>query len=106
MIEEELLREIRLQNAILRAAFRDRIDALAREVRQDPVSAAVLEALRENGRMPSGALKDAVMNNVPKGTDVSLRTITRRLADLENKGVVEQIGQSRNTGYELTRLIE
>lgn len=106
MIEEDLLREIRLQNAILRAAFRDRIDALAREVRQDAVSAALVEVLGENGRMASGALKDAAASKVPQGTDVSARTITRRLADLENKGVIEQRGQGRSTEYELTRLIE
>ena len=105
MIEEELLREIRLQNAILRAAFRDRIDGLAREVHQDAVSAAVIEVLRENGRIASGALKGAVAEKVPQGTDVSSRTISRRLADLANKGVVEQIGHGRTTGYELTRLI-
>lgn len=106
MIEEDLLREIRLQNAILRAAFRDRIDALAREVRQDAVSAAVLEVLSENGRMASGSLKDAVGKKVPQGTDVSPRTISRRLAELENKGVIEQIGRGRTTEYELTRLVE
>ncbi len=106
MIEEELLREIRLQNAILRAAFRDRIDGLAREVREDAVSAAVVEVLSEKGRTPAGALKEAVAEKVPQGTDVSSRTINRRLADLENKGVVEQIGQGRTTEYELTRLIE
>lgn len=70
MIEDELLREIRLQNAILRAAFRDRIDALAREVHQDAVSAAVVEVLSENGRTASGSLKEAVVKKVPQGTDV------------------------------------
>lgn len=105
MIEEDLLKEMRLQSAILRAAFRDRIDALAREVEQDPVAASVVNVLRENGRMASGTLKDAVSKRVPKGTDISQRTIARRFADLENKGVIEQIGQSRNTEYELTRLI-
>ncbi len=106
MIEEELLREIRLQNAILRAAFRDRIEGLDREVRQDAVSAAVVEVLSDKGRTPAGALKEAVAKKVSQGTDVSSRTINRRLADLENKGVVERIGQGRTTEYELTRLIE
>ena len=105
MIEEELLREMRLQNAILRAAFRDRIDLLAREVKEDAVSAAVIEALRENGRSASGALKKAVAEKVPQGTDVSSRTISRRLADLETKGVLEHIGQGRTTEYELTGLV-
>lgn len=106
MIEEELLREMRLQNAILRAAFGDRIDALAREVRQDAVSTAVVGVLSENGRTLSGALKDAVAKKVPEGTDVSPRTTTRRLADLENRGVVKRTGQGPSTGYELTGLIE
>lgn len=106
MLEDELLREVRLQSAILRAAFRDRIDALAREVHQDAVSRVVVEVLSESGRTAAGALKDAVVKRVPEGTDVSPRTISRRLADLENKGVVEQIGQGRSTEYVLTRLIE
>ncbi len=106
MIEEELLREIRLQNAILRAGFRDRIDAVAREVQEDAVSATVVEVLSENGRTASGSLKETVAERVPRGIDVSSRTISRRLAELENKGVVKQIGQGRTTGYELTGLIE
>jgi len=106
MLEEDLLREARLQSAILKAAFRDRIEALAKEIRSDPVSAAIVAHLAENGRTQSGALKEAAMKGVPEGTDASPRTMTRRLADLENKGVVERIGQGRTTDYELTRLIE
>ena len=105
MIEEDLLREMRLQNAILRAAFRDRIDALVREVREDVVSNAIVEVLSAGGRTSSGALKDAVGGEVPAGTDASSRTISRRLSDLENKGIVEQTGQGRNTEYELTGLV-
>ena len=31
--------------------------------------------------------------------------MTRRLADLEGKGIVEQIGQGRTVDYQLTGLI-
>lgn len=105
MLEEDLLRETRLQTAILRVAFKDRIEAVAGEIRKDAVSAAIVDHLAENGRTQSGALRDAAIKTVPQGTDVSPRTISRRLADLENKGVVERIGQGRNTEYELTGLI-
>lgn len=105
MLEEDLLRETRLQTAILKAAFRDRIDALAKEIREDAVSAAIVDHLEENGRTQSGTLKDAVMKTVPEGTDASPRTIARRLSDLENKGVLERLGQGPKTEYELTGLI-
>ena len=105
MIEEDLLREMRLQNAILKAAFGDRIEALARKVEEDAVSRAIVEVLRERDRTSSGALKDAVTERLPQGSDASSRTMTRRLADLENKGVIEQIGQGRSVDYRLTGLI-
>lgn len=105
MIEEELLREMRLQNAILKAAFGDRIEALARKVEEDAVSRAIVEVLRERGRTAAGELKEAVAERLPQGADASRRTMSRRLADLENKGVVEQIGQGRTVDYQLTGLI-
>ena len=104
MIEEELLRAARLTNAILKAAFRDRIQALAQEVAADAVSAAAVEYLEQNGRTSAGVLKDAVLKALPQGSDVSPRTFSRRLADLENKGVVERIGAARGTQYQLTGL--
>lgn len=105
MIEEDLLREMRLQNAILKAAFGDRIEALARKVEDDAVSRAIVEVLRERGRTASGALKEAAAELLPQASDPSSRTMNRRLADLENKGVIEQIGQGRTVDYQLTGLI-
>ena len=105
MIEEELLREMRLQNAILKAAFGDRIEALARKVDDDSVSRTIVDVLRDRGRTPSGVLKDAVAEKLPQGSDASSRTMNRRLADLEKKGVLEQIGQGSTTEYELTGLV-
>ena len=105
MIEDELLRQTRLQTAILRVAFADRIDALARKVDEDAVSKAMVEVLRERGKTPAGELKGAVAERLPQGTDASSRTMSRRLADLENKGIVEQIGQGSAVAYQLTGLI-
>ena len=65
MIEEDLLRETRLQSAILKAAFADRIDALARKVDEDPVARGIVEVLRERGRTASGALKEATAQRLP-----------------------------------------
>lgn len=104
-MQDELLREARLQTAILRAGFKERLDALAQAVNSDKVSAAILIHLRESGKTKSGALKEAVAKLVPSGTDVSGRTVTRRLSDLENEGVVERSGQAQNTEYNLTGLI-
>lgn len=105
MMEEELLREARLQTAILKAAFRDRLEALAKQIEMDKVSAAIISYLKEHPKARSAPLKSAVTKNVPQGTDASDRTIVRRLADLENKGVVERVGQGTNTEYLLTGLI-
>lgn len=104
-MQEELLREARVQTAILRAGFKDKLDALANEVHSDAVSAAIVSHLRDHGRTKSGPLKDAVVKLVPPGTDASSRTILRRLGDLERDGVVERVGQAANTEYELTGLI-
>lgn len=104
-MQDELLREARLQTAILRAGFKDRLDAIAKAISSDAVSAAIISYLRENGRTKSGALKEEVAKLVPVGTDASARTILRRLADLENEGVVERAGQGANTEYLLTGLV-
>jgi DNA-binding HxlR family transcriptional regulator len=105
MMEEDLLREARLQTAILKAAFRDRLEALAKQIEMDKVSAAIVSHLKEHPKAKSALLKAAVMKGVPQGTDASDRTISRRLSDLENKGVVERSGQGSNTEYMLTGLI-
>ena len=104
-MSDELLREMRLQTAILRAGFRDRLDALGKEVAADPVSQAIISHLQEVGQTKSGALKEAAPKLVSNGTDVSGRTILRRLAELENKGVIERIGTGGNIEYRLTGLI-
>ena len=104
-MQDEFLREARLQTAILRAGFKDRLEALSKTVNSDPVSAAIITHLRDGGRTKSGALKDAVAKLVPQGTDVSVRTIQRRLADLENNGVVERAGPVGHTEYGLTGLV-
>ena len=105
MLEEEMLREIRLQTAILKAAFRDRIDAFMEEVRADHVATGIIDHLDQNRRTRSGVLKAAVAKAMPQGTDASTRTISRRLAELENKGAIEKLGQGNNTEYQLTGLI-
>ena len=105
MIEEDLLREMRLNNAILRAGLQDQIEALGRNIKQDSVSVAILEYLAENGRTSSGDLKKAVVAKVGKRADVSNRTISRRFAELERKGLLWQHGQTSNTGYESTGVI-
>ena len=105
MIEEELLEEARLTNALLRAGFQDRIDAVSRNVKQDAVSVAILEFLAENGRTPSAGLKDAVAAKLRKDTEVSSRTISRRIVELEKKGLIWQHGHSSNTTYESTGVV-
>ena len=104
-MQDEFLRELRLQTSILRAAFKDRLDALAQAVYSDPISAAIVAHLKEHGRTRSGPLKEAVTKLVPQGTDTPNRTIGRRLAELENDGVIERSGQTANTEYDLSRLV-
>ena len=104
-MSDDVLQELRLQTAILRAGFKKDLDALAESAASDGVSAAIVAHLREAGSMKSTALKAAVPKVVPQGTDVSKRTIGRRLADLENAGIVERSGQAANTEYRLTGLV-
>lgn len=102
---DEVLEELRLQTAILRAGFKKDLDALAEVATEDAVSAAIVAHLREAGPTKSVALKEAVTKIVPAGTDASNRTIQRRLVNLENSGVIARSGQSQNTEFRLSGLI-
>ena len=63
MTEEDVINEIRLQTAILKAAFRSQLDALAAEVRADEISRTILELL-ENGAMAAGTIRSSVIEKV------------------------------------------
>ena len=102
---DDVLQELRLQTAILRAGFKDQLNALAETSTSDRVAAAIVSHLRDHGPAKSAALKEAVPKIVPSGTDVSNRTIVRRLAELENTGIVERSGQTSNIEYRLSGLI-
>ncbi|MEX0787046.1 MAG: hypothetical protein WD939_10455 [Dehalococcoidia bacterium] len=105
-MENEVIEELRLQTAILRAGFKKDLDALAEAAASNEVSAAIIAHLRENGgSTKSSDLKAAIPKMVPSGTEASGRTIARRLAGLENIGVLVRTGQAQNTEYRLTGLV-
>lgn len=101
-IEEQLLREVQMQTAILRAAHRGALTDLARELREDDASGAIMEALSESSEPLSAR---AISDTVAGTTEVSHRTVQARLAHLEELGVVRRIGAGPSTRYELTGLI-
>ncbi len=101
-IEEQLLREVRMQTAILRAAHRGALTDLATELHEDEASGAVMEALSESAEPLSAR---AISNVVAGTTKVSHRTVQARLAYLEELGVARRLGSGPSTRYELTGLI-
>ncbi|HEU0074831.1 MAG TPA: hypothetical protein VFS30_12590 [Dehalococcoidia bacterium] len=98
---EDLAKELRLQTAILRAAFRTQLSEFSQELLADEVNRAILGSL-EGGVMPSASLQEAVFAQVPT---VSGRTITRRISSLVEVGVLRRSGHGVQTTLELTGLL-
>ncbi len=102
-MDEEVLRELRVQTSILRIAFRGEIEAVGDSLRKDSLAAAIIEALSENGSMRGGALWEQVLASCPGSVR---RTFNRRLSSLGEAGVVSRSGAGSGSQYELTGLIQ
>lgn len=102
-MDDELLRELRAQTAILRIAFRHEIESVAAELRSDPLASAIIDALSESGSMRSGVLWADVR---AAQANAVRRTFNRRLAALAEAGVVNRTGAGPSSTYELTGLIQ
>lgn len=80
--------------ALLRVGFADRIDKLREDLRTDPVSSAILDAVAE-GWLSSGELQ----RSVSKTAKVSDRTVLRSLNALAERGLLDVRGSGRSTSY-------
>lgn len=98
----ELLSELRLQTAILRAGFRAELDALVLQVRGDELSSAILDVLG-SGPQSAGNLQIKVRALLPKTSE---RTMRRRLGSLVEVGALRRNGAGSQISYELTGLLE
>jgi hypothetical protein len=99
---EELVQEMRLSNSILKAVHRESLKSLNAEVTSDPVQEVIVEFLRAEGSSSPGDVKAAVIKQIP---DASTRTIERRIAALEDLGVLARKGAGRAVHYSLTGLL-
>jgi len=97
---EEISRQLTEVVSILKLAFAREIHDARQAVLEDPVNAAVLEAL-EDAWMPSGQLQAAV-SHVAKVTD---RTVRDHLATLLAMGAIRARGNGRAREYSRSGLI-
>lgn len=99
---EELLREVQMQTAILRAAHRDALAGLSTSLREDKTSDAIMEVLRGSSAPLSVT---AILERAPDDATLARRTVQTRLGQLEEMGVVRRLGAGASTTYELTGLL-
>lgn len=92
-------RELKVQTALLRLVNRDAIERERAQVLSDPVS----EALLWNAHAPieAGPLKEVAR----KASGQSPATISRRLTDLVERGLLERSGSGGRVTYIITGLI-
>lgn len=95
-----LLRQQRLTNHILRVAFGGQLDAVQQRVSEDEVMSSILRHL-QGGALAAGEVKAQVAAE----TNTSERTVSRRLADMELVGLVEQEGVGGRVRYTSTGLV-
>lgn len=101
-IEEQVLREMQMQTAILRAAHSAVLTKLAEDLRSDEVNAAIIAALSD---APEAVSAGTLIDQVVREKSKSKRTIQRRFNSLEEIGVVRRIGTGSSIKYELTGLV-
>lgn len=99
MSDTEVIDRLDTLIAITRLAHSDRIEQVRREVRADPINAAILDAASE--WTASGSLK----NGVAKDVGQSERTVTRRISELVASGLLTQQGAGPATKYRASGLI-
>ena len=101
-MNEEIVRELQVQSAILRIAFKEQIESLSDELRGDGLASAIIDVLADEGPTASGDLWTGVK---ALETSAVRRTFVRRLTWLAEIGAVRRVGAGRSTSYELTGLL-
>jgi DNA-binding HxlR family transcriptional regulator len=98
--DEEIIRRLDRLIAIMLLANRDAIESAKAAVRQDRVSAEILDQASE-GWIRSGDLQ----KRVSAATQASTRTVRNRLQDLAAQQAIEQRGAGPATEYRSTGLL-
>jgi hypothetical protein len=86
--------------AILELAHRDQIEAAKRQIREDPINAAILEATAEDW-VRSGDLQ----RDVARAEKTSPRTVRSRLEALVRHQAIAQRGAGTATEYRASGLL-
>lgn len=95
-----LLAEQKATNTILRAAFRDQLEAIANEILEDKASSSAI-ALLATGQETAGGLA----KGVAAATGLKGSAISERLATLVEDGVIVREGGGPSTSYRLGSLL-
>lgn len=98
-MNDEVLARLDRIATLLALAFHDQIQAALTQIREDPVSAALLDAA-ELDWIKSRALQDAAA----KATKAATRTLQRRLNELVSRQLIEVRGSTSSTEYRTRRL--
>ena len=101
-IDEQLLREVQMQTAILRAAYREVLSDMEEHLRSDTTFSAIIKVMEE---CTEGVAAGTLIEHAATAANSSKRTIQRRLSKLEEMGVVRRTGRGSNIKYELTGLV-
>lgn len=99
MADEEILRRLDLIQATLQIAFKGELDHVREALRQDKVSAALLD-LSEDWIGTTELQKKAA-----KQAGTSTRTVLRRINELVADRVLAQRGTARSAEYRRTGLV-
>lgn len=99
MADAEVTERLDTIIALLNLAFSEPIGRARKAVLDDPVAAAVLDAVGA-GALSAGELKKTVAAT----TNQSERTVQRRITTLVSERVIEQIGSGPRTSYRATGL--
>ncbi len=97
---DDLVAEQKVTNAILRAAFKSRIDEIVEELLNDRGTAAILSLLTDSWTAAS-----ELTSNVSKQTGLKERAVQMRLSDLVEDGIMVREGAGRSTSYCLAKLL-
>ncbi len=102
MADEDVLERLDLIAGLLQLAHYDAIERARTRLREDEVTAAILDACTGEEWCPAKEMHERVLEAVP---DAKLRTVQRRTRELVDRRALREHGSTRDRVYRASGLV-
>ncbi len=102
MVDEDVVGRLDLIAGLLQLAHYDAIERARTRLREDEITAAILDACPTDGWCPAKTLHESVVEAVP---GAKVRTVQRRTHELVIRLALRERGSTHNKAYRATGLV-